>query len=62
MPMGKKKLTQRQRNDLIRLREMGLSYDRIAKIYDLNVKSVYEIIQKAAVDKSTNQPLDKVVG
>ena len=52
--MGVKKLTTRQRNDIYKLRENGLSYRKIAKIYDIDEKTVYEMIQK-----NNNKSVDK---
>lgn len=52
--MGKKKLTTRQRNEIYKLRENGLSYRKIAKIYDLDEKTVYEMVQKNN-DKSVDK-------
>lgn len=52
--MGKRKLTTRQRNDILKLRDKGLSYDKIAKLYNINIRSVYEIVlrsKKKDVDK-----------
>lgn len=44
--MGIKKLTTRQRNEIYKLRKNGLSYRKIAKIFDIDEKTVYEMVQK----------------
>ena len=44
--MGKSKLTNRQKNEILKIRKSGLSYDKIAKIFDVNVRSVYEIVKR----------------
>lgn len=49
--MGTKKITERQKTEIKKLRALGLSLRRIGKIYDIDDKAVRYILEKLSTDK-----------
>lgn len=59
--MGTKKLTTREKNEIIKYRfitKPPVPYNKIALMYDVDVRAVYEIVVKYAKENGLNLSTD----